>query len=73
MVEGRIDDRTPDAGRALWATYPRAVFHPLVEQNRPKVVKFQVRLTLGAICRDRTVDQRPGLVFPSPQTLLLAP
>jgi hypothetical protein len=45
-VEGRIDD--PNAGwkgRALWATYStRAVFHSEGgTENRPKVVKFQVR------------------------------
>ena len=45
-VEGRIDD--PDAGwkgRGLWATYStRAMFHlEGGKENRPKVVKFQVR------------------------------
>jgi hypothetical protein len=45
-VEGRIDD--PNAGwkgRALWATYStRAVFHSEGgTENRPRVVKFQVR------------------------------
>ena len=45
-VEGRIDD--PNAGwkgRGLWATYStRAVFHSEGgTENRPRVVKFQVR------------------------------
>jgi hypothetical protein len=45
-AEGRIDDSAAGwRGRGLWATYStRAVFHSEGgTQNRPRVVKFQLR------------------------------
>jgi hypothetical protein len=45
-VEGRIDDANAGwKGRALWTTYStRTMFHlEGVKENRPKVVKFQLR------------------------------